>query len=288
MNKIFIALLLTLNLYSALSDGMVGNYADQYAKDFMDKYTGGFMKSNTQSPNSSNTTSNTANSGSSNSFYNPGSFGNPSEPKPAETAKPAGPTNKTNPFEGITCSQAIDQTNKAIEQFAKDSMTAKDQWGVYSAAQKLNGMSEYLNYGCDITSLKVLNLGKVGVNRTQDKACDKLVEFIEPILKPVPAGVSPLVHLDNIALSQQGFGLSKFLGDKCQAKVVEAADVDGEDGENGEEGVVIQFLDENGMKESIYKIKGDEKTLRALAVEEKVSFGGFLQEKLVGLRTIMW
>jgi len=49
---------------------------------------------------------------------------------------------------------------------------------------------------------------------------------------------------------------------------------------------LIQVLDENGAKESIYKIKGD--AVRVLANEEKSGFGSFLQEKLVGLRTIMW
>ena len=122
----------------------------------------------------------------------------------------------------FTCPIALQKANKGISEFTTSVKTAKDQWSTFAAAEKLNGLSYYIQHGCNVDNLKVVNQGTTGLNKTQDDACANLTTLIESLL-----GKGELVELSsnwmkNFDISNKALALQKSIGPNCNLTVVEA------------------------------------------------------------------
>lgn len=203
MNKAILALFLIFNLYTALGQlspslgtatpgGVDGS---KIAKDYMDKYAGSFVNSTTANPDTPTT----------------------------KTADKAADFGSKSFYSNFTCPQAINKTNLAISELTLAATNATDIFSIYGAAQKLNGMSEFLNYGCDLTGFDLLNIGQTGLNATQDAACDSLIAIIKPLVDPSAVGVPASGYQQTLKLSQQALGLANSLGNQCNITFVDPA-----------------------------------------------------------------
>ena len=208
MNKAILALFFIFNLYTALAQlspsigtgtagtpgGVDGN---KIAKDYIDKYAGGFMNSTTANPATPTT--------------------------PTKKADKTADFGSKGFYSNFTCPQAINKTNQAISELTVASTNATDIFSIYGAAQKLNGMSEFLNYGCDLTGFDLVNVGATGLNATQDAACDSLIAIMKPLVDPSAAGVPASGYQATLKLSQEALGLANSLGNNCNVTFVEPA-----------------------------------------------------------------
>jgi len=246
MSRTILSLILAFSLLSCIS--AVSGAPDAYANDFIKKFAGKYY-------NSTNTTT--------------------AEDKNATDAESAAP----NP----ACAQTLNKTNDAIAQFAESVGTAKDKWSLLGSISRLSGQSYSLGFNCKPEDLKLVNSGEAGVNKTQDEACDKLIEIIQPLLiKSKDAASATSGFEQSLALSQKALGISKKLGDKCQVSLIDTTqkvpeeegevEVEAEEEEIEEEeatleesineeleeeeeesyDLIVQVVDEEGNLETIY------------------------------------
>lgn len=122
----------------------------------------------------------------------------------------------------VTCPSALQKANKAITEFIASVKGAKNQWGAFSAAEKLNGFNYYIQHGCNVDNLKIVNQGTTGLNKTQDDACANLTKLVEPLLGKGEAGSSSSNWMANFDISNKAFALQKNIGPNCNLTVVQS------------------------------------------------------------------
>jgi len=278
MNKTILSLILAFGLFVCI--GAVSGGSGAYADDFVKKYAGKYY-------NATNTTT----------------YGD----KNATNADAILVTAEA-PVSDDACAKTLNKTNEAISQFAEVAGTAKDQWSLLGSIQRLGGQKYSLSFNCKPENLKLVNVGEVGVNKTQDEACEKLIEIIQPILNKTEDGASTDGGFKaSLDLSKKALGISKSLGDKCVVSMVDITQKTEEEEiveeelneewelleEDDDDDVIIQIVDEEGELSTIYPVPSSadvDSDVEVESVEEeadsdKPEFLSFVQSKLTQSKT---
>lgn len=275
MNKTILSLILAFGLFMCI--GAVSGGSGAYADDFVKKYAGKYF-------NATNTTT--------------------SDDKTATDADDKEATVET-PVSDDACAKTLNKTNEAISDFAGAIGTAKDQWSLLGSIQRLSGQKYSLSFNCKPENLQLVNVGEVGVNKTQDEACEKLIEIIQPLLNKTEDGASTDGGFKaSLDLSKKALGISKKLGDKCAVSMIDITQKTEEEEEaieeesneewelleEGDDDVIIQIVDEEGELETIYPLpSGTDVEVESVEEEEdgsdKPEFFSFVQSKLTQSKT---
>jgi len=274
MNKTILSLILAFGLFVCI--GAVSGGSTDYADDFVKKYAGKYF-------NGTNMTT----SGNKNASAADGIV-----------------TTFEAPASDDACAKTLNKTNEAISAFAEAAGTAKDQWSLLGSIQRLSGQKYSLSFNCKPENLKLVNVGEVGVNKTQDEACEKLIEIIQPLLNKTEDGASTDGGFKaSLDLSKKALGISKQLGDKCIASMVDITQKAEEEEateeelneewelleEDDDDDVIIQIVDEEGELETIYPVPSNadvDSDVEVESVEEdKPEFLSFVQSKSTQSKT---
>ena len=129
----------------------------------------------------------------------------------------------TDYYQGFTCPKALSSVNQAISELTdvvRD--TESTQWDVFGKVEKLQGLSYFIDNGCNTTSLEVSNKNKSNQTDAQAKACDDLIAIVQSLIDQNGSGsVSSSDSQGSIQVSQQSLGLAGNLTDACQVQVAE-------------------------------------------------------------------
>ena len=149
-------------------------------------------------------------------------------PSPAEMGlvgdKTSSADAKTSPA-SPACDNAIANANWAMAKLVLDLKAPTYQSNLYSEFDAVDAVSSDLKAYCKGKSLDLTNIGAIGFNATQDKACDMVMEMFVSLLEK-----KKVESLEGeLGVVAEGRRLGEFLGDNCKPVLAEkkAKETDG-------------------------------------------------------------
>jgi len=118
------------------------------------------------------------------------------------------------------CNGAISNANRAFNQLIKDLKTQAPQWNVFTALDAIDEVSYYIKDQCQPENLDLVNQGEVGLNVTQDQACEELLTLVLGILEQNSTTSFRGGFEEGIVISQKSLQLGPKLGDNCQLELI--------------------------------------------------------------------
>ena len=118
------------------------------------------------------------------------------------------------------CANAIANANRAMTKLVQDLKAQSFQWNLYSEFDAVDEVSYYLKTRCKTKYLDLINVGKTGLNATQDRACEKLMGMFVSLLEKRQAASFRGAFEGGINIVAKGKRLGRFLGDNCKPVLV--------------------------------------------------------------------
>jgi len=116
-----------------------------------------------------------------------------------------------------TCSYTILIMNRAFQVLINDIRNQAQPWIVYADLDKINKINSYLTLVCDIEDLDIIQKGE----NIKCKACEKVVKFIESLIKSNDINAFEGNYVQGIQLSQKILKLGKKLGPDFRVKLID-------------------------------------------------------------------